>query len=212
VADVLHLSCTPQSATLASGVVRAQPNGVHIAVNASDDVTGADIVTGSTPRGFFGVGVDAQEDGSRGIPIEPGSWSVGCYAGVDGGVVPSDIGTPRVAAFTVVDPDRLYLAGDLSCQDPVTTELNVTGSVDPADQDWDSIIADTVAATPGILPSDTVREAGYPDGPGSKDGPHLFVVRDGEVVAGFRFGEFAASGGSWTVSVDACTGTGIGVP
>jgi hypothetical protein len=211
VPDMLHLTCTPDAATLDASVVRARADGVHIAVDASADVTGADIVTGSTPEDFAGVGLDPYGDGSRGIAIAPGSWSVGCYAGSHGGIGLSDIGTPRVASFTVVDPDGLYFTNDLSCQVSVTTELTVSSrSADLADQDWESIIADTAAATPGILPTDTVRQDGYPDGPGFKDGPHGIVVRDGEVVAAFRFGEFDATGASWTVSVDSCAGSGIG--
>lgn len=212
-ADVLHLTCTPQSATLDSGVVRAQSDGVHIAVDASGTVTGADIVTGATPTDFFGVGVDAQEDGSRGIAIEPGGWSVGCYGGVHGGVVPSDIGTPRVASFTVVDPDGVYTPVDLACAEPTTRLFPVTGGtpssgVDGTYEPSAQTVRESVAGVPGIFPTDTVSGAGYADGPGFKSGPLYTVLRDGQAVA--RLHIPVEVSGSWSVSVDACPGTGIG--
>ncbi|MEO8292698.1 MAG: hypothetical protein ABI635_06125 [Actinomycetota bacterium] len=212
VADVLHVTCTPNSATLDSGVVRAQADGVHIAVDASDGVTGADIVTGSTPREFFGVGVDAQENGSRGIPIEPGAWSIGCYAGVDGGVAPSDIGTDRVATFRVVDPNGFYAPVDLACAEPTTRRFAVTGTpssgVDGAYEASPQTVRESAAAVPGILPTDVVRVAGYADGPGFKGGPLYTVLRDGRAVARLRVPVEVS--GSWSVSVDSCPGSGIG--
>ncbi|MDP9328188.1 MAG: hypothetical protein M3P10_08270, partial [Actinomycetota bacterium] len=210
VPDVLHLTCTPNNATLDSGTVRAESDGIHIAVDASADVSGADIVTGSNAEDFAGVGLDPQEDGSRGIAIAPGSWSVGCYAGARGGIVPSDIGTPRVAAFTVVDPDGLYAEPVIGCDSTTTTTIDVTGSVPGSDQTWETMIADTAAAIPGLLPTDTVRDAGYPDGPGFKDGPHPVVVRDGSVIATLQFQELAASGGAWSVDLESCAGSGLG--
>lgn len=210
--DVLHLTCTPDRATLDSGVVRAQADGVHIAVDASDAVTGVEIVTGSTPRNFFGVGVDAQEDGSRGIPIEPGSWSIGCFAGVDDGIGPSDIGTPRAASFTIVDPDRIYTPVALVCDEPTTRLFPVNGTpssgVDGRYEPTAQTVDESVAAVPGILATDVVREAGYPDGPGFKSGPLYTVLRDGRAVA--RLGIPVEVSGSWSVSVDACPGTGVG--
>jgi hypothetical protein len=210
VPDVLHLRCSRDSVALESGVVRAQRDGVHIAVDANDDVEGADIVTGSTHEEFADIGLDPHEDGTRGIAIAPGSWSVGCYTGAGGGIRPSDIGTARVAAFTVVDPGGLYPPDVLGCDSATTTTIDVTGSVAGSDQNWDSILADTTAAIPGLLPTDTVRDGGYPDGSGSKDGPHPVVIRDGSVIATLHFREFVASGGAWSVDLESCTGSGLG--
>ncbi len=210
VPDVLNLTCSPVSATLESGLVQAQPDGVHIAVNASDDVGAADIVGGSTPEDFVGVGLDPREDGSRGVAIAPGSWSVGCYAGEGGGIRLSDIGSGRVATFTVVDSDGLYVEDALGCDVSDTKTMDVTGSVQGSDQNWNTIVADSTAAIPGLLPTDTVRDAGYPDGPGSKDGPHPVVIRDGSVIGLIQFQEFAAGGGAWNFILESCTGSGLG--
>ena len=65
--DVLHLTCTPDRATADGTVVRAQADGVHIAIDASPDVTGADLVRGASPDEFLGIGADAPQDGSRRI-------------------------------------------------------------------------------------------------------------------------------------------------
>ncbi len=209
--DLLHLTCTPDSATLDSRVVRSQADGVHIAVDAGDDVNRVEVVFGTTPEEFFGTGVGVHEDGSRGIPIQPGSgWGVGCSGDGGNAVSPSDIGTSKVAAFTVVDPDGLYVEDRLGCASSTTATLDVSASVPGSDQNWDTILADTTAAIPGLLPTDTVRDAGYPDGPGFKDGLHPVVIRDGSVIATLRFQEFAFSGGSWTVDIESCAGSRLG--
>ena len=101
--DVLHVTCTPNRATADGTVVRAQADGVHIAIDASADVTGADIVRGASPDEFVGIGADAPQDGSHAIGIDPGGWGIGCYEGSRGSVSPYDIHTERVAGFTVVD-------------------------------------------------------------------------------------------------------------
>jgi hypothetical protein len=210
---LLHLTCTPDSATLDSSMVRAQADGVHIEVDASADVAGADIITGTTPEEFFGVGLDEREDGTFGIPIAPGKWSVGCYQDPHGAVGPSDIGTSRVASFTVIDPNRVYTPVDLACAEPTSRLFAVTGGtpssgVDGAYEPSPLTVRESVAAVPGILPSDVVREAGYADGPGFKSGPLYTVLRDGRAVA--RLSIPVEVSGSWSVSVDACPGTGIG--
>jgi hypothetical protein len=211
--DLLHLTCTPDSATLDSSVVRAQADGVHVSVDASAAVAGADIVAGTTPEEFFGVGLDERDDGTFGIPIAPGMWSVGCYEDPRGAVGPSDIGTSRVASFTVIDPDRVYTPVDLACAEPTSRLFAVTGGtpssgVDGAYEPSPLTVRESVAAVPGILPSDLVREAGYADGPGFKSGPLYTVLRDGRAVA--RLSIPVEVSGSWSVSVDACPGTGVG--
>jgi hypothetical protein len=196
--DVLHVTCTPTSATLDTTQVRPQSDGLHVVMDASGDVANAEIDTGSTPETFSGVGVDPHDDGSRGIPIAPGPWFVGCSA--RGDAVPIDaFGTARAPAFTIVDPEGIYVPVDLACHAPTTRTYGVTGS---------DITHDSIAAVPGILSTDTVQPAGYPDGPGFKDGPILTVLRDGSAVARIHL-PFEANG-SWTVSVDACPGSGIG--
>ena len=153
--------------------------------------------------------MDPHGDGSRGLPIAPSSWSIGCYSG-HSGIGLASIGTDRVAVVRVVDPDHLYKAWTLDCDITTTTTIDVTGSVPGSDQNWDTILTDTAAAIPGLLPTDTVRDAGYPEGPGSKDGPHPVVIRDGSIIATLSFQEFVATGGSWSVDLESCTDSGLG--
>jgi hypothetical protein len=211
--DLLHLTCTPDTATLDSVVVRAQSDGVHIAVDASNDVNRVEIVFGSAPEEFFGTGVGVHEDGSRGTPIQPGSgWGVGCSGGGGNAVSPSDIGTSKVAAFTVVDPDGIYTPVELACDQPISRRFAVTGTpasgVDGQYEPTAQTVDESVAAIPGILDTDVVQEAGYPDGPGFKSGPLFTVLRDARPVA--RLHVPVEVFGSWSVSVDACPETGIG--
>jgi hypothetical protein len=182
---------------------------VHIAVDGSEDVTGADVVQGSTPDDFFGVGVDPHGDGSRGLPIAPSSWSIGCYSG-HRGIGIADIGSDQVVVVRVLDPDHLYKAWALDCDITTTTTIDVTGSVPGSEQNWDTMVADTAAAIPGLLPTDTVRDAGYPEGPGFKEGPKPVVIRNGSVIATLYFQELAAAGGSWSVDLKSCADSGLG--
>jgi hypothetical protein len=196
--DVLHVTCTPDSATVDTTQVRPQSDGLHVVMDASAEVANAEIDTGTTPETYFGVGLDPNEDGSRGIPIAPGSWFVGCSTRGDN--VPIDaFGTSRAPAFTIVDPEGVYVPVDLACDAPTTRTYGATGS---------DVTADSIASVPGILPTDSVEPAGYPDGPGFKSGPMLTVLRDGTAVARIHL-PFEANG-SWTVSVDACPGSGVG--
>jgi hypothetical protein len=207
--ELLHLTCTPNNATLDSSVVLAQPDGVHIAVDASDDVAGADIVQGSTPEDFVGFGVDASSDGSYGLPIAPSSWSVGCYSG-SGGLGLSDIGSERVAVFRVIDPDHLYRASTLDCDVTTTSTLDATASSGTADQDWASIVADSAAVIPGLRPTDVVRNAGYPEAQPFKDGAHPVVIRGDAVIGTIRYEEFQSDGSAWSFTLEWCQDSGLG--
>ena len=210
--EVLYLECTSQTASVDASMVRARSDGVHIVVDASDEVRGVDIVTGPEVREFFGMGFLVDGHGTRGIPLEPGSWHVGCYGGGRSGVAPSDVGTERAASFTVVDPDGFYAPVDLACEEFTTRLFPVTGTpsagVADAYEPSPVTVEESAAAVPGILPTDVVRVAGYADGPGFKLGPLYSVMRDGRTVA--RLHVPVEVGRTWGVSVDACPGSGIG--
>jgi hypothetical protein len=210
--DVLHLTCTSESTSVDTGVVRTQPDGVHIEVEAGEGVRGVDIVNDPDAAELFGVGFPLNGRPSHQVPIEPGSWHAGCYGGGRHGVDASDVGTERAAAFTVVDPDGFFAPVDLACDDPTARLFPVTGTpsggVPRSYQPSPVTIEESAAAVPGILPSDVVREAGYADGPGFKSGPLYSVLRDGRTVA--RLHVPVEVGNMWGVSVDACPGSGIG--
>jgi hypothetical protein len=201
--DVLQVTCTPDRATIDSTVVRPRPDGLHVVVEASGDVVGVEVV--NDPQ--FGAGGGLQDDGEHVFPIEPGAWHIGCYA-AHGGVEPG----PASASFSLVDPDGVYTPVALECQEPTTRRFPVTGTpasgVDGRYGPTALTVDETVAAVPGILGSDVVREAGYADGPGFKSGPLYTVLRDGRALA--RLHIPVEVGTTWSVSVDACAGSGIG--
>ena len=209
--DILHLECTSQTASVDASIVRARSDGVHIVVDASDEVRGVDIVSGPEAREFSGVGFPVDGHGSRGTPIEPGRWHVGCYS-AGGGIGSSDVGTERAASFTVVDPDGFYAPVDLACEELTTRLFPVTGTPSAGNPEVYEpspvTVEESAAAVPGILPTDVVRVAGYADGPGFKLGPLYSVLRDGRTVA--RLHVPVEVGSTWGVSVDACPGSGIG--
>ena len=210
--EVLHLECTSQTASVDAAIVRARSDGVHIVVDASDEVRGVDIVTGPGAREFSGMGFFVDGRDAHVIPIEPGSWHVGCFGGGRSGVAPSDVGTDRAASFTVTDPDGFYAPVDLACEDFTTRLFPVTGTpsagISDAYEPSSVTVEESAAAVPGILPTDVVRVAGYADGPGFKSGPLYSVLRDGRTVARLHVPVEVRS--TWGVSVDACPGSGIG--
>ena len=210
--EVLHLECTSQTASVDATIVRARSDGVHIVVDASDEVRGVDIVTGPGAQEFSGMGFFVDGRDAHVLPIEPGSWHVGCFGGGRSGVGPSDVGTERAASFTVVDPDGFYAPVELACEEFTTRLFAVTGTpsagIADAYEPSPVTVEESAAAVPGILPTDVVRVAGYADGPGFKSGPLYSVLRDGRTVA--RLHVPVEVGSTWGVSVDACPGSGIG--
>jgi hypothetical protein len=206
--DVLHMTCTPDHATIDSTVVRPRADGFHVVVEASDDVVGVEVVNDPEEASdLYGVGGGLQDDGEHVFPIEPGAWHIGCYA-AHGVVEPG----PTAASFSLVDVDGVYTPVALECREPTTRRFPVTGTpasgVDGRYEPTALTVDETVAAVPGILGSDVVREAGYSDGPGFKSGPLYTVLRDGRALARLHIPVEVDT--TWSVSVDACAGSGIG--
>ena len=207
--DVLHMRCTPDQVTLDSTVVRPRSDGFHVVVDASDEVVGVEVT--NSPASTLGMGGPLHSDGESVFPLEPGSWHIGCYAR-GGGVVAG----PSSAAFTLVDPEGVYTPVALVCDgrdgQTVSRRFAATGSpssgVDGRYEPTTQTVEASVAAVPGILPTDVVREAGYPDGNGFKGGPLYTVLRDGRPLA--RLHIPVEVDRTWTLSVDACPGSGIG--
>ena len=202
--DVLHVTCTPDRATIDSTVVRPRPDGLHVVVEASGDIVGVEVVDDPEQ---FGVGGGLQDDGEHVFPIEPGAWHIGCYA-AHGGVEPGSAS----ASFSLVDPNGVYTPVALECREPTTRRFPVTGTpasgVDGRYEPTALTVDETVAAVPGILGSDVVREAGYADGPGFKSGPLYTVLRDGRALARLHIPVEVDT--TWSVSVDSCEGSSIG--
>ena len=199
VPDLLHVTCTPNSTTVDSSQVRPQSDGVHIAVDASGGVTSEELVTVQPSGEFLGLGGRAPSDGSRGVPIAPGEWSVGCTGGGSSSIGASDIGTSRVAAFSVVDPEHLFVPFDFGCSRSASSRVEATGG------HHDQLLPQNFV--PGILPTDLVKRAGYPDGPSSKAGIIYTVMRKGVPFARLVVPYYP--GHSWSIAIDACAGSGI---
>jgi hypothetical protein len=201
--DVLHLTCTPELATLDQSIVRAQADGVHIAIDASDDVHYAEVIV---PSGMSGFGVDERSDGSEGIWAEPGEWFIGC-PGDRGGLGPSDVGSEALAPFSVVDPDDYYAEPDLVCSDTTTT----SGPTSLPPTDPYPPMPDAVgAALSGLGPTDLVREGGYGAAERFKLGPTYVVQRHGETIATIRLGSAPDDVlTTWAADLETCSDSGI---
>jgi hypothetical protein len=180
------------------------PAGVQVEVNGDGRLDGLKTLLPNGDTLLVRNSVEAPV-----IPSVAGRWVWVVDAKWDDGSANYYFGIDVVPSLEHADNDG-QVQDVLGCSSSTITTIDVTGSVPPEDQDWDSIVADSAAAIPGLLSTDTVRDAGSRDDPGLKDGSHVVVIRDGSVIATLEFQQFAAGGGSWSFLLDACNGSGLG--
>jgi hypothetical protein len=183
----LEVGCGGTGIQIPTPVVRASADGVHIHV----------VNTSGAPLDF-GI------ENASGLAIAgdevPGASGAYVYT-IGTGTYGFTCGQARTT-FAVVDPDGLYAPLDLSCdsQTKGTTDY-AAGATGPHGSPVD--IAGRELR--GLLPTDVVESAGYPQA----SGPHFVrVVRDGRVIAVLGF-EDDGHGGWLSGGLQTCAGSGI---
>jgi hypothetical protein len=171
--------------------VVAQSTGVHVIV----DNTSADpLFFQFAPERLGPWGGTEVQPGITEIALQapPGILTIRCWT--------EGSATDEVAV-EVLDPQGLFVPFTLTC--PGEPELANTISVtawqgsEPAPEPIEFVRS----RVEGLLPSDTVERAGYPEAPN----PAVRVVRDGAVVAGFELfveGDRWGMGGTWCAEMD----------
>jgi len=186
-----------------SPVVAAQPDGVHVAVSFPQEglwelaATGwAPAVTGQ-PSTIFDQQPGEQTTETVLSDVAPGTQQVACYRSDQGTIIWASDVVPYMRPFEVVDPQHLYLPADLSC--PVDDQLKE----DPRKL-WHDTWPDvpTAQTLPGVLPTDVVELAGYPDA--EQTWPWVRIVRGDAVIAAVR-----TRNGNAAMDVVACADSGI---
>ncbi|MGH2792568.1 MAG: hypothetical protein ACRDJ0_16490 [Actinomycetota bacterium] len=135
----------------------------------------------------------------------PGELLVGCFSGEAADYYATNL--PEYTIINVIDPGNLHSPTDLDCHNAAKG-----GEFDggPRPNDVRSVdmrsIADGIMRTtvPGLLKDDVLNRPGWPRSSWHSE-PRV-VVREGHRVAMLSLW----LGSRWTVSVEACSGSGIG--
>jgi hypothetical protein len=198
VPDVAEVRCDGETLELVTPFVRPQRDGLHIRfVNTGTGELGYAIMARDGGAGAGGP-PGTYEDVHT---FAPGRATITCsdpYGTED----PSEI--PHEHHLTIVDPEGLYVSTELSgC--PEGEQFSYVADFAPDAKGEPGTPADvarkTLAANYGLLPSDTVERAGYPE----EASVRVRMVRDGETVVVVELSP--ANGGGWLVgSVSGCAG------
>ena len=176
----LKATCDGTGAEISNPIVKSQPDGVHIDIaNTSgqsldfslDDANGLAIQGDSVPGA----------SGSFTYPFGPASYGFTCNS--------------STTAFTVVDPDALYVSPELQCTTPAS---GTTGSTDYGEgaRGPRGLLLDVARQElRGLKLGDTVERAGYAQAAGTA---LVRVVRQGRVVA--ALGYSGDGQGGWLIA------------
>jgi hypothetical protein len=165
------------SSSVSDSVVQAQPDGVHLrVVNEYDEPVSVG-------------GFDADPGTTHWTLAEaPGRFDLSCWPFSQHGSGEE----PPNTAVEVVDPLGLFVPGELDCPGesmsgvPDYAEAPVENGPPPLDVARESI--------PGLLPSDIVKIAGYPD----QENAPVIVIRNDTVIASYGFARF--EGQPWSIA------------
>jgi hypothetical protein len=201
--DVLHVTCAADKMKVASSVVQAQSDGVHVREYKTEQLSNvvwhAVVLTdvGDTPFYTFIHGLDPGKNHVV-FPIPPGPMYATCH----GGRSANDGFKPGGRIIDVVDPNGFWVNDRLACRDPVDAD---NAAIDnELGRDPERAVRNAVA---GVLSSDEVIVAEY----GIVHGDYVWVVvrRDGQNLARFSVSRFG--GDSWGVRYGyTCPASGIG--
>lgn len=182
--DVVDVVCDGGTQVL-TPQAKPQLDGVHFRV---DNRTGSDIVfLVEYPTGGVGAEVhvppgiselSGPDSGAPGWAVPPGTVGVSCRE------LPQEPSPSPTVDFELVDEDGVWLPTTLSC-DSITQSF-LSRALEGPDP-----IELTRERFDGILETDVVEEAGYPEAAS----PSVVIIRDGEIIALANF--FRAEQGGW---------------
>lgn len=189
-AIVAHLTCEADgSTTLAEPQVAAEPDGVHVIVRNQLE----------EPASLNGLGMDVDPGHSVwALTIAPGEYEIACWPFGDHGTGVEPPTTP----FRVLDPDGLYVSGELECDAAWSAIFDFVSGAEGTAPDPISAAKEALA---GVLPDDTFIRPGYPE---QVDPPGVVLVRDGAAITSVSV--FQGSNGLWLVGgASGCDGYGV---
>jgi hypothetical protein len=174
------------STTVLTPTVQAQPDGVHIEVEAR---VGSNI--GFSVQNCCGFNA---EDALFIVPMPPGPMPVGCLKG------DQDPGDDSLYhEIRVVDEERAYISDELRCEGATGA-----GSGDAGPSAGEDPLTAARSLLTGLQPSDDLVHVGYVE---RRSAAAVAVRRDEEVIAILRL---EPSGGGWGwIGFESCPDSGI---
>jgi hypothetical protein len=178
----LQIRCDGTGTDVLTPVVTTQPDGVHIRFAKPGAQSGVSLFPSAWVDSVLSAGVPRDAESTVvDIPVGPARVTCG-YPGPDQDPTSRDE-LRQSEPFTVVDPEGLWHSDILSCAPaeqvfPDSPSLAVWAEGNPVQSDPAAVLPRVI---PGILPTDVVDYAGYPEG--EHDGGQWRVVRDSRVVA-----------------------------
>lgn len=188
----LEIACGLDGGSLGGEAVDATAAGVPVEV-AGDGGAALSFTSPGVPA--YRMGVFAAS-GRYTLPLAPGSWTVGC-AGSGAAADSAALGT-----FEVRDPEGAYLRARPDCPPEGCCDDILALPSGFADDDLGALHAGLTDA--GVLPTDMVERAAYPESSFSTQPPNPLVyrvVRDRRIVARV---DVAGEGDAWSASVHGC--------
>jgi hypothetical protein len=200
VSDVLRISCGGGGTQVLTPVVAAGPDGVDVEL-LDADISGAV----ARPTGLLRVEWYLQE-GVSPVQLPVGEVDLQCGEGTS---YRSADFVPEATA-TIVDPGGTFVPFALDCPIDEQSRLRVPAIAPIGDRsDAPSAVEAVTKRLEGIVSTDVVETAGYPEG--DWPWPWVRIVRDGRIVA------WAGVDGreEWRYRLNratSCADTGIGTP
>ena len=191
---VLEIACGAGDDSIDGGAVDATSEGVPVRIAGQDGALLSFVapgIPGYRMRVF-------EPSGSYSLPLAPGRWTVGCAGS---GVADE---TVTVGAFEVRDRDGVYLRTRPDC--PTSGCCNEIVELPAGFLDDDLGTLHEGLAEVGVLPTDTIERAAYPESTFSARPPNPLVyrvVRDLQIVARL---DLAGDGDTWSANVYGCPG------
>jgi hypothetical protein len=195
--DVLRIRCDAQSIDVLTPVVEAQPDGVHVLAEVSG-IRQPQVLLSSkaNPTGLFSSGAQGVDDVFV-VALPPGLATASCLS------IPLQSGGPT-GSFSVVDPEGVFKAYHLTCEDPkwAGTSRNDLSDVVPAATPEEAF----ALHVNGLMAEDVIEPAGYPMDASRWDFYRL--TREGQVIGWFVPDRLEA-GGYYVTAGRVCRGYGL---
>lgn len=198
--EALRVTCDRTAIGVDARSVAAGPRGVHVVVE-NTSTQPLSLVVAADPQGP--VNATPVEPGITELALQPPPGDVVLYCIAEFGEVGTDL-----IEVEVVDPQALFVQFDLTCPGRPVSERSIPiaawDHVDPAGAP--DPVEFLRSHAQGLLPSDVVEPAGYPEAADEV----VRVVREGAVVG--AFGEPYRQFGEWTVGGVWCSEIEITIP
>jgi hypothetical protein len=196
--DSVRITCDRTSIQIGATAVEAQSGGVHVVVENTTSQT-LSFAFSSTPEGPWSATKIDPGSAELALQLPPGRASFMCIAEFE------KVATGQVEV-DVLDPQGLFVPFDLTCSGkPIVTSPTAAPWPRGEPTEAPDPVQFVRSVARGLLPSDVLERAGYPQAPN----PMVRAVRDQEIVGVF---DLSMGNAGWKASYDTCSGVDVSIP